>query len=277
MHRPAASSLVFSSLFFSLLLGAGLASADEGAAYRPHSGTPDAVDRDARKACLSGDYQTGVDILSDLFLDTKDPAHIFNQGRCYEGNERYAEAIGRFREYLRMGGQDTALAQKHIAECEALAHRAAPLASAVVSPRPTPVASTVEAPVAAARASPIAEAKQVPRSSNAKPGSGLRTTGLVVAGAGAAAVIAGVVFNLKANSLGRSISPPNLYHRSTESERKDYATLAWTGYAVGAVGLAAGAALYGLGFRQGRNDQARTTVIPTLGRGLAGASIASPF
>jgi hypothetical protein len=32
-------------------------------------------------ACLSGDYTKGVAILSELFVDTKDPTYLFNQGR----------------------------------------------------------------------------------------------------------------------------------------------------------------------------------------------------
>jgi len=62
-----------------------------------------AQEREARKACLSGDYPKGVTILSDLFVDTKDPTFIFNQGRCFEQNRRYDDAIGRFQEYLRAG------------------------------------------------------------------------------------------------------------------------------------------------------------------------------
>jgi hypothetical protein len=64
-----------------------------------------AQERAARKACLKGDYGKGVDILADLFVDTKDPTYIFNQGRCFEQNRRYEDAIGRFEEYLRRPGQ----------------------------------------------------------------------------------------------------------------------------------------------------------------------------
>ena len=46
-------------------------------------------------ACLSGDYTKGVAILSELFVDTKDPTYLFNQGRCFEQNRRYDDAIAR--------------------------------------------------------------------------------------------------------------------------------------------------------------------------------------
>jgi hypothetical protein len=62
-----------------------------------------AKERAAKKACLTGDPEKGVAILADLFIDTDDLAYIFNQGRCYEQNRRYEDAIGRFREYLVKG------------------------------------------------------------------------------------------------------------------------------------------------------------------------------
>lgn len=58
-------------------------------------------EKTARKACLSGDYEKGVAILSDLFVETQDPTWIFNQARCFEQNRRYEDAIARFQEYLR--------------------------------------------------------------------------------------------------------------------------------------------------------------------------------
>ncbi len=48
-----------------------------------------------------GDHQKGAEILVRLFIQTRDPVYLFNQGRCYQQNHRWAEALGRFREYLR--------------------------------------------------------------------------------------------------------------------------------------------------------------------------------
>jgi hypothetical protein len=83
-----------------------------------------AQERKAHKACLSGDYAKGVSILSDLFVDSDDPTYILNQGRCFEQNRRYEDAIARFQEYLRAGmnlkPSDKVLAEKHIADCQNL-------------------------------------------------------------------------------------------------------------------------------------------------------------
>ena len=58
-------------------------------------------EREAKRACIAGDYTKGVAILSELYADTNDPTYIFNGGRCFQQNGRYEEAILRFREYLR--------------------------------------------------------------------------------------------------------------------------------------------------------------------------------
>jgi hypothetical protein len=58
-------------------------------------------ERVAKKACLVGDVEKGVSILADLYVDTNDPAYIWNQGRCFEQNGKHDQAVLRFKEYLR--------------------------------------------------------------------------------------------------------------------------------------------------------------------------------
>jgi hypothetical protein len=102
-----------------------------------------AKERQAKKACLSGDYVQGVSILAELFIDTGDTTYLYNQGRCYEQNVRYVEAAERFREYLRkagkLGADDRAEVDKHIADCEAAIAKTR-------SPEPTPQAMPQSAP-----------------------------------------------------------------------------------------------------------------------------------
>jgi len=101
-----------------------------------HAACRQAQERAARKACLSGDYAKGGSLLSDLFIDTKDPTYIFNQARCFEQNRRYEDAIARFQEYLRaapdLDSSDKAAAEKHSTDCQDLitkqtGHSAAPV------------------------------------------------------------------------------------------------------------------------------------------------------
>jgi hypothetical protein len=64
---------------------------------------------------------------------------------------------------------------------------------------------------------------------------------------GGAAIIAGVMFNLKVNSMASDYGKLNGYTDSKESDRKTYQTLGWVGYGVGAACVATGAVLYYLG------------------------------
>jgi hypothetical protein len=245
----------------------------------PSGAERQAMEREARRACLNGEYANGVALLSELFLDSKDPNYIFNQGRCLEQNLRLEEAIARFREYLRdatIGAQDREVAEKHIAECEALQSKKNPAAAAPVTmalaplPSPTPVAT----------AAPVAEAARAievtPSSQPASPGSGLRQGGIVAASIGAAALVTGLVLNLKANSLADSIDPPDhTFNRGTESTRSKYETFSWVAYGAGAAGLVTGAALYAIGWSH--TGENKVAVFPTITPGLAGAMLRSSF
>jgi hypothetical protein len=57
-------------------------------------------ERAAKTACLAGDYAKGVALLAELYVSSNnDVTYLFNQGRCFEQNGKYEEAIVRFREY----------------------------------------------------------------------------------------------------------------------------------------------------------------------------------
>jgi hypothetical protein len=124
-------------------LAAALLAGQQAVAAKNHPGVREqSRERQAKKACLSGDYPTGVSILADLFVETEDPVYLYNQGRCYEQNVRYVEAAERFREYLRKAGTPSdeikADVDKHIADCEAGAARVQPRAVEGASPAAQP-------------------------------------------------------------------------------------------------------------------------------------------
>jgi hypothetical protein len=101
---------------------------------------------------MTGDVARGVALLADLYIDTEDPTYIYNQGRCYEQNSRCAEAIDRFREYLRKAtkakAEDRADAERHMVECEALIDKKQP--KPLLPPLPEPAPSLpVPSPAAA--------------------------------------------------------------------------------------------------------------------------------
>jgi len=249
-------------------------------------------ERAARKACLNGDYTKGVGILSDLFVDTKDTTYIFNQGRCFEQNRRYEDAAARFEEYLtaaegKLSAEDKAAAEKHLATCkEKLAKErgrstiepatvpvAPPTTAIVTSPEPKPSPETT--------AEPSSTATLVQSAPQQEPGQrrwGLLTAGIITGAVGVGGVVAGVVFNLKANSLINDIETKvGTYSAAKENDQKSYKTLAWVGYGVGAACVVTGAVLIGIGAKPGPASTTDVALVPSVGPGQVGALLTGGF
>ena len=242
-----------------------------------------ARERAARKACLASDFAKGMDMLSDLFVETQDPVYVFNQGRCLEQGQQYKDAIARFQEYLRTGEthklnpDDEAAAKKHIMACkENLANQAieAQAATAPVpftSPPPPPE-QTSAAPLSASSVT-----QSEPQQALATTGSGLRVAGIVTAAIGVAALGAGVVFNVLANNTAGDMESVLDGYAAKKSTRDRYVALTWVGYGVGAACVATGAVLYGIGLKAGSTSSTNVAFVPTLGAGQAGAALVGSF
>lgn len=233
------------------------------------AGRVETQERAAKKACLTGDPSRGVGILADLFIDTDDPVYIYNQGRCYEQNNRYEEAIPKFREYLRKATKATEAekvdAEKHIADCERLLGKKVEAATIAPASEPTkpPVAVAAAVPVppfpapqpAPAPATVTPEptpAVVVASQTSTEPtreGRGLRIAGIATASVGAALLVGALVANLKYNGMIDDLQ--GAYEPGKHDSSKTYHTLAIAGYGVGAACLAGGAVLYYLGWRAG--------------------------
>jgi hypothetical protein len=231
-----------------------------------------ARERAAKRACLTGDPEGGVALLTDLYIDTNDPTYLFNQGRCFEQNRRYEDAIGRFREYLikakGLSSEDRADTEKHITTCESY-----------VQPKPTE-ATKPETPIdtTAGASSPVSDRTPPPQivatPSPARAGSGLRTAGLMVGAVGVAGLVTGLVLNVKVNGMSSDLEDE--YDPSVDSTRKSYKTGAWIGYGVGTACLVGGAVLYSLGWWRGK--QARTlALVPAVGPDMVGTLLVGAF
>jgi hypothetical protein len=237
-------------------------------AMAARAGDRGAQERAARKACLSGDYAKGIELLSDLFLDTRDPTHIFNQGRCYEQNSRYGEAIARFREYLRkatkIAPSDRADTEKHIADCQALL--AQPEKAAVTPAAPTPV--LVPEPPPAEPTVPVARSAQASTTAEtARSGRGLRIAGVLCGLVGLVSIGTGIYYYSRARSLSETVNPSP----SVQQDGKDAETMQWVFYSVGAAGVVAGTGLFLWGWRSNASTDAPAAAIgPMVGPGLAG-------
>jgi tetratricopeptide (TPR) repeat protein len=237
-------------------------------------------ERAARKACLSGDFAKGVEILSDLYIDTRDATHIFNQGRCFEQNNRYEEAIARFREYLRKASRtspaDRAETEKHIADCQALLSQApTPSALAAGSADGPPVAPTV--PVASAVV-PVEQRTPIDTVVQARnPGRGLRIAGVVCGLAGLASVGTGIYYYTRARSYSDKVSSTPNPNPADQQAGKDAETMQWVFYSLGAAGLLGGAGLYLWGWHSAAEKPTSTAIAPMVGPGMAGLMALGAF
>jgi hypothetical protein len=271
-----------SQLIRSGLLAATMAAAILSSNHaRASKSARDAKEKTARKACLAGDYAKGVEILSGLFVDSEDPTYIFNQGRCFEQNRRYEDAIGRFQEFLRVSPNlstgDRAPAEGHIAECQKLLDKQNEKLAPPSTPPPTASESSFAGGVVApSRHSGAAEGGQV---SNPPPRSRHHTVAIVAASAGVVAVAAGVILNLKVNSMADDMqNTPGAYSDNKESDRKTYATLGWVGYGVGAACIVTGVVLFLTGRPSSQAAEAsHVALVPTVGIGQGGATLAGAF
>jgi tetratricopeptide (TPR) repeat protein len=218
----------------------------------------------AQKACALGDYQKGVDILADLLVGSDDPNYIYNQGRCYEQNSRWEQAINRFREYLRkdasLSDGDRADVERHISECEVALAKDAQAAQPPAAAAPAPVAS-VETPAPAPAPPPVKpEVSATPALplSDGSQGKGLRVAGIVCAAVGLAAVGTGIGLALKTQSMSSDADKNGGTTQAQEDLRKSLETWGWVSYGVGAIAIATGAILYIVGWP---NDKATNVAL----------------
>jgi tetratricopeptide (TPR) repeat protein len=101
-------------------------------------------------------------------------------------------------------------------------------------------------------------------------GGRLRMTGLVLGGAGVAALGAGLAFGLKARSAGRSDSNRSMFDVGTDDTGHRYQTLQYVGYGIGAALLAGGAAFYILGPGRRAGSSTAVSFTPVSGGAIAG-------
>jgi len=232
----------------------------------------------ARTACLAGDADKGAALLAELFVETKDFNHIYNQGRCFEQNHRYEDALSRFREYLRkapaLSAEERRDAEAHVDECERLAgikplQQASPapaetLAAARPEESPPPVTATVVQP--AETASDAGSRRRT-----------LRIAGIASGAVGLASLGAGIYYYARAVSLSDDVSNSDTPSVADDEAGKNAETMQWVFYSIGGAAVAAGAVLYYLGWRDSAGDDPNVAIVPMAGPGLAGISAQGAF
>jgi len=261
--------------FRSVLLLVFFTVALAGSAFADKPLSKAAKEKAAKKACATGDYPKGADILADLFVDTNDTVYVYNQARCYQQNNRWEQAISRFREYLRkakdISESDRAETERQIADCEESLPKTAQVAPPPVtlSP-PVPVNHAERPPQVPEPAAPQVSSTLVAPQSAVSRGKGLRVTGIVLAAVGVAAVGTAVGLALKANGLSTKD-----YSQSRENDRASLKNWGLLSYGVGAAAIATGVVLYIAGWPSEQSSS--VALLPVVTQDGASVSLKGRF
>jgi len=177
-----------------------------GGATARAADTREAREREARKACFTGNVDRGVEILVDLYGETGHPNYIYNQARCFERNGKYDQAVLSYDDYLRkakdLGDAERAQVEKSIADLRAkIASPSSPGDAGETAP--SLLSPTLDAPGTTPGTTPPAKTPEVlltpppeEKTTDAGGWPWQRTTGvvsLVVAGGSLAVGVAGTV------------------------------------------------------------------------------------
>jgi hypothetical protein len=220
----------------------------------------EAREAEAQKACAAGQVDRGIQILAELLVQTSHPNYVYNQARCYQQNGLAAQALQRFREYLReardISAADRSQVEGFIRELEAdLARKSPPPGGGeATSPRPQ------DAP---ARATPQPDLRAGVPPQTGDDGHTLRVAAMALGGVAVLGLGAGAVFGLQARSLEREVegwkgtgsrSQDELGDKNSAGKR--YQTLQWVGYGVGAAALVAAVVCFVSGQPRGESATA---------------------
>ena len=275
------ASLLLALAFLASLSSPAIAAGSAGKAASKQQSR----ERAAKKACLTGEFQKGVGILADLYVENNDPTFIYNQGRCFEQNHRREDAIDRFLEYVRkspdLSPADKSDVDKHIADCNG---RISPQTTPQPTPQPAPAAAAPAAPTSVVQtpAPPPTTEVTNPAASilPAHDGSEMRVAGIVTGAAGILALGVGVLCNLKVNNLTNDLNTLRQnggWDQGKERSRNSYETAGWIGYGVGAAGIVAGTTLYVLGSVRKAEPTSTVAFTPMILPGTAALSLQGTF
>jgi tetratricopeptide (TPR) repeat protein len=267
--------------------------------------------KQAKQLYKEGQYEQAAKLFSSLSSDHPEML-VFtrNLGACYYYLRRPEPALSNLREYLRrerdITPEDRSEVEGWMAEMEKLrSHLHAPTAAPVapepamgatpppyapapplIAPAPsppppaTPLPPVTAAPFQPAAAAPPSVVSQGPSSAATSvdvtttaqpPARSSNTLAWVAGGIGVAGLVAGGVCTGLA--LSNFSSTESKYKPSDESAGKTYAALQWVGYGVGLAGIGTAIVLFTLNAK----PTGSTALIPMLGQGVAGASVAGTY
>lgn len=233
--------------------------------------TVTAREKEAKKACLSASqYEKGIDILAELYVDTNDSIYIYNQGRCYQQNSMHEKARGRFLEYQRknshLSEKDLADLKQRISECESQLAQMAPAQG-----KPAPLAPKGQGLVTVQPSPPsmVVTDAPPPEVATYNHRRRLRVASAIVSGIGIIGIGIGVTFNYLHDNHTNSANKDS-YASNLKQSADNHRVYSLVGYGVGAAALVTGITLYVLSSRSNLNETRQgpeVVLVPSFTRG----------
>jgi hypothetical protein len=233
---------------------------------------------EAKAACSAGEVAKGTRLLAKLYATTHDPIWLFNQARCFQRNGEPAQALARFREYLRKtkkarknseAASGVAEAEGYVKELEAKIavekQKAAPSeppspAAVAAEPAPSepPAAAEVAPPPPPPPTAPAVTTATAAPPSPQGSGQGLLVAGVGLEILGTAVLITGGIFSYladKTNSDAKNLTADGKVAlgsdlRVKQEQGNRYAKSQWIFYGIGGAAVAAGLTLHIIGTRR---------------------------
>jgi tetratricopeptide (TPR) repeat protein len=205
------------------------------------------------------EYDQAIELFKQAYALSKAPGLLFNIAQSYRLKMDCEQALRVYKNYQRLDekgaqGRDVDGLIHDMQTC--VDHSAVPPGSSVApaAAKPPVPAAAPPAAVAVAPAEPSAGRTQ-------------RTVGLALGGAGAALLVGGVVFGLKArsdadqvNQLAQMQGVWNDHYKQIESSGQTASTTAGVLLGVGAAAAVTGAVLYYMGSRRARATESRLSL-----------------
>jgi tetratricopeptide (TPR) repeat protein len=199
-----------------------------------------------------GRFEDAIREFESAYAAKQDPAFLYNLAQSFRRLGDSKRALELYKNFLLRMPETPKRAEveRRIESLQELVDQAA--ARNATAPQSVPAATTsVVSPGPAAN---TAEKAEMPRT--------LRIAGLATAGAGILGIVGGVVFGLRARSLGNQVSNAPVFVSSDDEAGKESEVLQWVCYGVSAAALATGAVLFYLG--RPDTKPARVAVAPVL-------------
>lgn len=228
-----------------------------------------------KKAYNLGDFDKSIELWKQAYEYRDDPIFLFNIGQAYRQKADYQKAIFFYKAYTREEprARNRPEVEARIVELQKLLDAQPPppeppQSRAVEPPVPTPESRPVVPPIATSPPPHDDEVEPI-----AHPGRSYKVAAWVTGGVGVGALIAGIVFSLRAQSIQGDIEtaaqsgmPWSAELVDQEADGRTSATLGLVGIGVGAAAIAGAATLYYLGVRKdaAAMREAQSWIVPSL-------------